>query len=90
MIYNILFASLFLSVLIIIVLIIIYRKEIKRVQKLSYEKVTLENLKKKYDSALIDGRIVGLSIATRPDCINEDIAKSTPPELAFGNNNFKI
>jgi len=36
---------------------------------------TLENLKKKYDSALIDDRIVGLSIATRPDCINEEIAK---------------
>ena len=36
---------------------------------------TLENLKKKYDSALIDNRIVGLSIATRPDCVNEDIAK---------------
>ena len=36
---------------------------------------TLENLKKKYDSALIDGRIVGLSIATRPDCINEEIVK---------------
>lgn len=36
---------------------------------------TLENLKKKYDSALIDTRIVGLSIATRPDCITEDIVK---------------
>ena len=36
---------------------------------------TLENLKKKYDSALIDDRIVGISIATRPDCINEDIVK---------------
>ena len=36
---------------------------------------TLENLKLKYDSALIDNRIVGLEIATRPDCINEDIAK---------------
>ena len=36
---------------------------------------TLENLKKKYDSSLIDDRIVGLSIATRPDCINEKIAK---------------
>ena len=36
---------------------------------------TLENLKTKYDSALIDNRIVGLSIATRPDCINEDIVK---------------
>ena len=35
---------------------------------------TLENLKKKYDSALIDDRIVGLSVATRPDCIDEDIA----------------
>lgn len=35
----------------------------------------LDNLKKKYDAALIDDRIVGLSVATRPDCINEDIAK---------------
>lgn len=36
---------------------------------------TLENLKKKYDSSLIDDRIVGLSIATRPDCINEEIVE---------------
>lgn len=36
---------------------------------------SIENLKKKYDSALIDDRIVALDIATRPDCINEDIAK---------------
>lgn len=36
---------------------------------------TLENLKAKYDAALIDNRIVGLEIATRPDCINEDIVK---------------
>ena len=36
---------------------------------------TIENLKLKYDSALIYNRIVGLSIATRPDCINEDIVK---------------
>ena len=36
---------------------------------------TIENLKNKYDSALIDKRIVGLSIATRPDCINEEICK---------------
>lgn len=34
---------------------------------------TLENLKAKYDSALIDERIVGIQIATRPDCINEEI-----------------
>ena len=32
-------------------------------------------LKKKYDSSLIDDRIVGLDIATRPDCINEEICK---------------
>lgn len=36
---------------------------------------TPENLKKKYDSALIDDRIIGLQVATRPDCINEDIAQ---------------
>lgn len=36
---------------------------------------TLENLEAKYNSALIDDRIIGLAVATRPDCINEDIAK---------------
>ena len=36
---------------------------------------TIDNLKKKYNSALIDERIVGLEIATRPDCINEKIAE---------------
>lgn len=36
---------------------------------------TLQNLKLKYDSALIDDRIIGLEIATRPDCITEEIAK---------------
>lgn len=36
---------------------------------------SLENLKRKYDSALIDERIVGISISTRPDCINEKIVK---------------
>ena len=36
---------------------------------------TLDNLKKKYDAALIDERIVGLAIATRPDCINENVVK---------------
>lgn len=34
---------------------------------------SLNMLKSKYDAALIDDRIVGLEIATRPDCINEDI-----------------
>lgn len=36
---------------------------------------SISNLKEKYDSALIDSRIVGLQIATRPDCINENICK---------------
>lgn len=36
---------------------------------------SIESLKEKYDSALIDDRIVGIDIATRPDCINEDICK---------------
>lgn len=36
---------------------------------------TISNLKSKYNSALIDNRIVGLQIATRPDCVNEDICK---------------
>lgn len=36
---------------------------------------TIENLKKKYDAALIDDRIIGLEIATRPDCIDEGIVK---------------
>ena len=36
---------------------------------------TIENLKLKYDSALIDNRIIGLEVATRPDCITEDIVK---------------
>ena len=34
---------------------------------------SLNMLKSKYDAALIDDRIVGLEVATRPDCINEDI-----------------
>ena len=36
---------------------------------------SIENLKAKYNAALIDDRIVGISIATRPDCINEEIVK---------------
>ena len=35
----------------------------------------IEELRKKYDSALIDERIVGLEVATRPDCITEEIAQ---------------
>lgn len=36
---------------------------------------SIENLKSKYDSALIDNRIVALAVATRPDCISEEICK---------------
>ncbi len=36
---------------------------------------TIENLKLKYDAALIDDKIVALAIATRPDCIDENIVK---------------
>jgi len=36
---------------------------------------SLENLEAKYNAALIDDRIVCLSIATRPDCLNEDVCK---------------
>ena len=36
---------------------------------------TLENLKVRYDSALCDDKIVALAIATRPDCITEEICK---------------
>lgn len=34
----------------------------------------VEVLRERYDSALIDDRIVALGIATRPDCIDENIA----------------
>jgi hypothetical protein len=36
---------------------------------------SIQNLKKRYDVALTDNRIVALAIATRPDCINEEIVK---------------
>ena len=36
---------------------------------------SIKNLKMKYDAALIDDRIVALAIATRPDCISEDVCK---------------
>ena len=35
----------------------------------------IDILKEKYDSALIDKRIVALAIATRPDCINEEVCQ---------------
>lgn len=35
----------------------------------------LNTLKSKYDSTLIDDKIVALAVATRPDCVTEDICK---------------
>ena len=35
----------------------------------------IDVLKEKYDSALIDDRIVALAVATRPDCINEEVCE---------------
>lgn len=42
-------------------------------QNFSNTYADITTLRKKYDSALIDERIVALAVATRPDCINEDI-----------------
>lgn len=36
---------------------------------------SVENLRKKYDEALSFPNVIGLAIATRPDCLNEDILK---------------
>ena len=36
---------------------------------------SIENLKAKYDAALINNKIVALAIATRPDCIDEEKVK---------------
>ena len=35
----------------------------------------IDILKTKYDAALIDDRIVALAVATRPDCITEEVCK---------------
>lgn len=35
----------------------------------------LDILRSRYDAALCDERIVGLAVATRPDCVNEEIAE---------------
>lgn len=34
---------------------------------------TIQSLKEKYDSSLIDDRIVGIDIATRPDCVDGQV-----------------
>ena len=42
-------------------------------QNFSNTYADVDVLKRRYDKALIDDRIVALSVATRPDCINEEI-----------------
>ena len=44
-------------------------------QNFSNTYADLSTLRKKYDSALIDDRIIALAIATRPDCIDENIVQ---------------
>lgn len=44
-------------------------------QNFSNTYADIKTLKQRYDSALIDDRIVALAVATRPDCINEDVVK---------------
>ena len=52
---------------------------------LNYHNSRFDHIKEKYDSALnVSNKIVGISIATRPDCITKDIAKliaSSSPEI---------
>ena len=36
---------------------------------------TLDNLKAKYNAAFVDSRIIGLAVATRPDCIDKKTLK---------------
>ena len=35
----------------------------------------IDELKRRYDSALIDDRIIALSVGTRPDCISDEVCK---------------
>ena len=44
-------------------------------QNFSNTYADVDVLRKRYDSALIDGRIVALAIGTRPDCIDEEKAE---------------
>ena len=44
-------------------------------QNFSNTYAPVAELKKKYDSALVDNKIVALAIATRPDCINNEVVE---------------
>ncbi len=68
-------------------------------QNFSSTYANIETLKEKYDSALIDDRIVALAIATRPDCINKEVVELLKEfakkiyvyvELGFQTSNEKV
>ena len=44
-------------------------------QNFSSTYASVEELKEKYNSALVDKRIVALAIATRPDCISQEVVE---------------
>ena len=43
-------------------------------QNFSATYAPIDELRRRYDAALCDERIVGLAVATRPDCIDEEVA----------------
>ncbi len=51
------------------------RKFIAYFQAFSNTYAPLPVLKKRYDEALVDERVVGLAVGTRPDCVDEDVLK---------------
>lgn len=50
-------------------------KYIAYFQNFSGTYAPVQVLKERYDAALCDGRIVALTVGTRPDCINRDVAR---------------
>ncbi len=51
------------------------RKFIAYFQAFSNTYAPLEVLRKRYEEALVDERVVGLAVGTRPDCVDEDVAR---------------
>lgn len=51
-------------------------KYIAYFQNFSSTYADIETLKTRYESALINDDVVGLAVATRPDCIDEEVAKT--------------
>ena len=51
------------------------RKFIAYFQAFSNTYGPLRELEKRYDEALVDERVVGLAVGTRPDCVSEDVVR---------------